>query len=71
MGSDYSTNDLLQYNSCIEEMVLDAGLNTYPQEFEICSYEDKATKLMPRCRYVTPTGAGKAYERKKPFIAIT
>ena len=40
MGSDYSMNDLLQYNYRIEEMILAAGLNTYPQEFEICSYED-------------------------------
>ena len=32
MSGDYSINDLLQYNSRIEEMVLDAGLNTYPQE---------------------------------------
>jgi len=69
MGSDYSTNDLLQYNSCIEEMVLDAGLNIYPQEFEICSYEDmlgyEAYAGMP-VRY-PHWSFGKAYERKKTY----
>ena len=69
MGSDYSMNDLLQYNSRIEEMVLNAGLNIYPQEFEICSYEDmlgyEAYAGMP-VRY-THWSFGKAYERKKTF----
>ena len=69
MGSDYSMNDLLQYNYRIEEMILAAGLNTYPQEFEICSYEDmlgyEAYAGMP-VRY-THWSFGKAYERKKTF----
>ena len=69
MSGDYSINDLLQYNSRIEEMVLDAGLNTYPQEFEICSYEDmlgyEAYAGMP-VRY-PHWSFGKAYERKKTF----
>jgi stage V sporulation protein R len=69
MGGDYSRNNLLQYNSRIEEMVLDAGLNTYPQEFEICSYEDmlgyEAYAGMP-VRY-PHWSFGKAYERKKTF----
>ena len=69
MGSDYSMHDLLQYNSRIEEMVLDARLNTYPQEFEICSYEDmlgyEAYAGMP-VRY-PHWSFGKAYERKKTF----
>ncbi len=69
MGSDYSMHDLLQYNSGVEEMVLDAGLNTYPQEFEICSYEDmlgyEAYAGIPM-RY-PHWSFGKAYERKKTF----
>ncbi len=69
MGSDYSMHDLLQYNSRIEEMFLDAGLNTYPQEFEICSYEDmlgyEAYAGMP-ARY-PHWSFGKAYDRKKTF----
>ncbi len=69
MGSDYSMHDLLQYNSRIEEMVLDAGLNIYPQEFEICSYEDmlgyEAYAGMP-VRY-PHWSFGKAYERKKTY----
>jgi stage V sporulation protein R len=69
MGSDYSMHDLLQYNSRIEEMVLDAGLNIYPQEFEICSYEDmlgyEAYAGMP-VRY-PHWSFGKSYERKKTF----
>ncbi|MDD2373497.1 MAG: SpoVR family protein [Syntrophomonadaceae bacterium] len=69
MGSDYSMNDLLQYNYRIEEMILAAGLNTYPQEFEICSYEDmlgyEAYAGMP-VRY-PHWSFGKAYERKKTF----
>lgn len=69
MGSDYSMNDLIYYNSQIEEMIAEIGLDTYPQEFEICSYEDmvgyEAYAGMP-VRY-PHWSFGKAYERKKTF----
>jgi stage V sporulation protein R len=69
MGSDYSLKDLLHYNRDIEALAVEAGLDCYPQEFEICSYEDmlgyEAYAGMP-VRY-PHWSFGKAYERKKTF----
>jgi stage V sporulation protein R len=69
MGSNYSIKDLLHYNSRIEAVAAEMGLNIYPQEFEICSYEDmlgyEAYAGMP-VRY-PHWSFGKAYERKKTF----
>ena len=69
MGSDYSLKDLLHYNARIEALAAEAGLDTYPQEYEICSYEDmlgyEAYAGMP-VRY-PHWSFGKAYERKKTF----
>lgn len=69
MGSDYSLKDLLCYNRHIEALAAEAGLDFYPQEYEICSYEDmlgyEAYAGMP-VRY-PHWSFGKAYERKKTF----
>lgn len=69
MGGNYSLKDLHVYNQRIEELVEEVGLNCYPQEFEICSYEDmlgyEAYLGMPS-RY-PHWSYGKAYERKKTF----
>jgi len=61
--------DLEYYNQIIEEAVDQFGLNCYPQEFEICNYEDmlcyEAYSGMPS-RY-PHWSFGKAWERKKTF----
>lgn len=61
--------ELREYNRQIEELADEAGLRCYPQEFEICSYEDmlayEAYMGMP-ARY-RHWSFGKAYERKKTF----
>ncbi|QGU00862.1 SpoVR-like protein [Candidatus Syntrophocurvum alkaliphilum] len=57
------------WNEKIEDMVKNYGLDCYPQEFEICSYEEmlswEAYLGMP-ARY-PHWSFGKAYERKKTF----
>lgn len=69
MGSGYTMNDLKYYVKRIEDLVVEEGLDCYPQEFEICSYEDmigcEAYLGMPS-RY-SHWSFGKAYERKKTF----
>jgi stage V sporulation protein R len=39
MGAPYSIADLQKWNERITELVQQFGLSTYPQEFEICDYE--------------------------------
>ncbi|MEA1960146.1 MAG: SpoVR family protein [Bacillota bacterium] len=69
LGSEYSVRDLQYWNEKIEEIVEASGLNPYPQEFEICNYEDmlgyEAYLGMPS-RY-PHWSFGKAYERQKTF----
>ncbi len=69
MGGNYILKDLEKYNNQIEALAGELGLNCYPQEFEICSYEDmlgyEAYLGMPS-RY-PHWSFGKAYERKKTF----
>lgn len=69
MGLDYTLADLRYWNERIEELVKEQGLDCYPQEFEICSYEDmlgyESYMGMPS-RY-PHWSFGKAYERKKSF----
>jgi stage V sporulation protein R len=66
---DYTLADLEYYNRVIEEAVDEFGLDCYPQEFEICNYEDmlsyEAYSGMPS-RY-PHWSFGKAWERKKTF----
>lgn len=66
---DYRIADLEYYNRIIEQAVLEFGLDCYPQEFEICDYEEmlsyEAYSGMPS-RY-PHWSFGKAWERKKTF----
>lgn len=69
MADDYTIEDLMHWNKIIEQVVAEIGLSCYPQEFEICSYEDmlsyEAYVGMPT-RY-PHWSFGKAYERTKTF----
>jgi len=69
MSSEFSMQELKEWNSKIEELVEKSGLKPYPQEFEICNYEEminyEAYLGMP-ARY-PHWSFGKAYERKKTF----
>ncbi len=69
MGSDYSLQELKYWNNKIELIVEEMGLDHYPQEFEICSYEEmlgyEAYLGMPS-RY-PHWSFGKAYEKQKTF----
>lgn len=64
---DYTMKQLEMWNNKIEEIVRREGLNCYPQEFEICSYEDmlcyEAYVGMPS--HYPHWSYGKAYERSK------
>jgi len=67
--TDYSLADLERWNGRIEAAARAAGLDCYPQEFEICSYEDmlcyEAYAGMPA--HYPHWSYGKAYERQKTF----
>jgi stage V sporulation protein R len=67
--ADYTMEDLRYWNEKIEPAVAQMGLSCYPQEFEICSYEDmlsyEAYMGMPS-RY-PHWSFGKAYERTRTF----
>lgn len=67
--NDYRMADLEEYNLRIEALAREMGLDFYPQEFELCGYEDmlgyEAYLGMPS-RY-PHWSFGKAYERKKTF----
>ncbi|MCT4595220.1 MAG: SpoVR family protein [Anaeromicrobium sp.] len=64
---EYTVKELEKWNHKIEEIVKEEGLDYYPQEFEICSYEDmicyEAYVGMPS--HYAHWSYGKAYERKK------
>ncbi len=66
---DYSLADLEMWNERIEKLVQKSGLDCYPQEFEICNYEDmlcyEAYVGMPS--HYPHWSFGKAYERQKTF----
>lgn len=67
--AEYTISDLEYYNRLIEEAASDFGLECYPQEFELCNYEDmlsyEAYSGMPS-RY-PHWSFGKAWERKKTY----
>lgn len=69
MSSNFSLQELRKWNEKIEALAEKNGLNPYPQEFEICDYEEmlnyEAYMGMP-ARY-PHWSFGKAYERKKTF----
>lgn len=64
---EYTMQELERWNRKIEEIVEEYGLECYPQEFEICSYEDmicyEAYVGMPA--HYPHWSYGKAYEKKK------
>lgn len=66
---DYSLTDLEYWNERIEEIARHSNLNYYPQEFEICNYEDmlcyEAYVGMPS--HYPHWSFGKIYERQKTF----
>lgn len=66
---EFSIKELREWNKKIENKAHEAGLDFYPQEFEICSYEDmisyEAYDGMPS-RY-PHWSFGKSYERIKTF----
>lgn len=68
---EYSLNQLKSWNQKIEELVKNAGLTIYPQEFELLSYEDmisyQAYNGMPA--HYPHWSFGKAYERIKTFYS--
>jgi len=67
LGTEYSYNDLLHWNEKIEKIAQDMGLNYYPQEFEICDYEEMLGYMtyigMPS--HYSHWSFGKNYERTK------
>lgn len=69
MSSEFSMQELKDWNEKIERLVEKSGLAPYPQEFELCNYEEminyEAYLGMP-ARY-PHWSFGKAYERKKTF----
>lgn len=64
---EYSISDLMQWNKKIESIIEQEDLSCYPQEFEICSYEDmlcyEAYVGMPS--HYPHWSFGKAYEKQK------
>lgn len=63
--SDYSIKELEGWNSQIERLVEEAGLDCYSQEFEICSYEDMIgyESYIGMPSHYPHWSYGKAYER--------
>ncbi len=66
---EFSISELIEWEQKIEEIAQKVGLDYYPQEFEICSYEDmicyEAFAGMPA--HYPHWSFGKAYERIKTF----
>lgn len=64
---EYTIEQLEQWNRKIEKIINNEGLECYPQEFEICNYEDmlcyESYVGMPS--HYPHWSYGKAYERKK------
>ncbi|HWR40267.1 MAG TPA: SpoVR family protein [Patescibacteria group bacterium] len=67
--TEYSLNELEEWNQRIEVLAKEAGLDCYEQIFETCSYEDmlcyEAYVGMPS--HYPHWSFGKAYERQKTF----
>jgi stage V sporulation protein R len=67
--SEFTIEELEQWNERIESIARNFGLNYYPQEFEICSYEDmlgyEAYTGMPS--HYHHWSFGKAYDRLHTF----
>ena len=67
MATNYSIEDLEEWNQRIVELVNKFGLDPYPQEFEICDYEQMLSYMvysgMPS--HYPHWSYGKAYEKLK------
>ena len=67
MSASYSVEDLQSWNRRIVELVADFGLDPYPQEFEICDYEQMLSYMvysgMPS--HYPHWSYGKGYEKLK------
>ncbi|HEU4340288.1 MAG TPA: SpoVR family protein [Candidatus Binatia bacterium] len=67
MSASYSIEDLQNWNQRIAELVAAFGLDPYPQEFEICDYEQMLSYMvysgMPS--HYPHWSYGKAYEKLK------
>jgi stage V sporulation protein R len=69
LSGSFSLQELREWSEKIEALVEENGLNPYPQEFEICDYEEMLnyeTYLGMPSRY-PHWSFGKAYERKKTY----
>ncbi len=68
---EYTISELEKWDEKIREIAKEEGLDCYPQEFEICSYEDmlcyEAYMGMPS--HYPHWSYGKAYERKKTLYS--
>ena len=63
--ASYTLTELVAWGERIEELAREEGLNFYPQEFELCDYEDmlsyQAYNGMPS--HYPHWSFGKAYDR--------
>ncbi|HXG50805.1 MAG TPA: SpoVR family protein [candidate division Zixibacteria bacterium] len=68
---EYTIEDLQYWNARIVELVREFGLDPYPQEFEICDYEDMLSYMvysgMPS--HYPHWSYGKAYEKLKTLYS--
>lgn len=67
--SEFTITELEQWNERIESCAKNFGLNYYPQEFEICSYEDMLgyESYMGMPSHYPHWSYGKAYDRLHTF----
>src|SRR5438445_4662548 len=67
MAANYAVEDLQEWNQRIVELVQRFGLDPYPQEFEICDYEQMLSYMvysgMPS--HYPHWSYGKAFEKLK------
>lgn len=66
---DYALKDLKEWNERIEKIVIKEGLNCYPQEYEICNYEDMLgyESYMGMPSHYRHWSFGKSYEKLKTY----
>ncbi|MBF8982706.1 SpoVR family protein [Lutibacter sp. B2] len=64
---EYTLKDLKKWNDKIEEIVKEEGLDCYPQDFELCCYEDMICyeSYIGMPSHYPHWSYGKAYEKKK------
>ena len=70
--ADYTISELEKWDERIKEIVAEEGLDTYPQEFEICDFNEmlayEAYAGMPS--HYPHWSFGKAYERKRTLYQL-